>query len=246
MSRKTCTKCAATRVLSEFYTDKRNPDGLYYVCKDCVRRKDRERNALIRALRPPKPPTPARIAKPCSKCGVERPLTDFYKDVRDATGRTSACKVCEAERKKIAYAENPEVFSERKKSYRARNRDKVLASNSEYKKNNRERDAAHVTARNARKRNAIPPWETDVIAAETQWRKDHPGMTLDHIVPITPPVSVSLGGKPVHKSNRTFIGPLIPIVYGLHTQANWQPLENLQNASKNNRDWPDSPWSAHV
>ena len=243
---KFCHKCCCSKAVSEFYVDKYRPGGLFSECKSCWNREGSLKQLKKALLRPPKPSEPAKTSKPCSKCGIEKPLAEFFKDSRDATGRTSACNLCEAERKKTAYESDPAVFSERKKSYRARNLEKVREGHRKYKKENPERGCAQTTARNARKRNAIPPWETNVIAAETQWRKDYPGMTLDHIVPITPPVSASLGGRPIHRSNRTFVGPLIPIVYGLHTRANWQPLENLENARKNNRDWPDAPWSDNV
>jgi hypothetical protein len=242
MSSKLCIKCCIKKTLGEFYADKRYPDGRISVCIYCKNSQRRQRIALKgQMLFPERPKT----HKPCTKCGVDKSLTEFYKDGRDPTGRTSHCKLCESERKATAFATDPKV-SERTRSYKTNNPEKARTRNREYKKENRERDCAHVTARNARKRNAIPPWEADVIAAETQWRKDYPGMTLDHIVPITPPRAASLGGRPVHGSNRTFVGPLIPIVYGLHTQANWQPLGNLENARKNNRDWPHSPWSNHV
>src|ERR1700737_3879626 len=79
---------------------------------------------------------------------------------------------------------------------------------------------------------------------EPPWGKENPGMTLDHIVPITPPMAFTLGGKPANwRSRSSFVGPLIPIVYGFQQKANWAPLPFHENARKGNRDWPDSPWS---
>ena len=40
---KTCRKCNETKPLSEFYERKSAPDGREYVCKDCRRRRCRER-----------------------------------------------------------------------------------------------------------------------------------------------------------------------------------------------------------
>jgi hypothetical protein len=246
IARKVCKHCGVEKPVGEFYTCRSMADGYLSKCKRCRNDIENAKQAQKRLLRPPKPVQPVRTSKPCSKCAVEKPLADFFKDGRDLTGRTSACKLCESERKKAAYSVNPTTFLERKKAYKERNPEKVRAGNREYKRKNPGKVCAHTTVRNVRKRNAIPTWETDALAAEIQWRKDHPGMTLDHIVPITPPASASLGGRPMHRSNRSFVGPLIPLVYGLHTQANWQPLENRENARKNNRDWPHSPWSNHV
>lgn len=49
------------------------------------------------------------------------------------------------------------------------------------------------------------------------------------------------GYKEAHKKGR-FIGPLIPLVYGFHTPANWQSLSKSANSIKGNRDWPCAPW----
>lgn len=35
-----------------------------------------------------------RETKPCTKCGVEKPLTDFSRNTRASDGRTSQCKAC--------------------------------------------------------------------------------------------------------------------------------------------------------
>ena len=124
---------------------------------------------------------------------------------------------------------NPEKTAESYRKWQQANPDKVRAASSH---------------RRAATRRAIPQWETDAKARELQWRKDHPGMTLDHIVPITPPMAITLGGRPPNWwSRKKFVGPLLPLVYGFHTEANWAPLPFHENARKGNRDWPDSPWS---
>lgn len=192
---KTCKICGVEKSVDEFYKDRCMADGYLSKCKRCrndiENAKQRQKRLQERLLRPVK--SASTTHKSCSKCGIDKPMTDFGKDKRSTTGRTSACKVCESVRKLSAYLVDPTPFLERKKRYKALNPEKVRDANSRYKRENLERECAHTTARNARKRRAIPAWETDVLTAEIQWRKDHPGMTLDHIVPVTAPVSVSLG-----------------------------------------------------
>jgi len=51
--------------------------------------------------------------KPCHKCGIEQPYSEFHhrKDTRD--GWSYKCKTCQAAYRKVYYEANREVFSER-------------------------------------------------------------------------------------------------------------------------------------
>ena len=60
--------------------------------------------------------------KKCSKCGIEKELTEFHKRKRSKDGRVSTCKVCRSELSK-RYNSNPEIVQKRKKQqaeYRSR------------------------------------------------------------------------------------------------------------------------------
>lgn len=39
--------------------------------------------------------------KVCSKCKVEKPLSEFYSDKRLKSGKASSCKSCQNKRKKL-------------------------------------------------------------------------------------------------------------------------------------------------
>lgn len=46
--------------------------------------------------------------KKCNQCGVDKELTDFVKDPRNADGRKSYCKACANEKSKVAGAKKRE------------------------------------------------------------------------------------------------------------------------------------------
>jgi hypothetical protein len=216
-----CIKCKEDKLESEFgkARPKQKKNGLKTYCKDC--------------------------------CAAD--TKEYYERNKEKT----------ANRKRIYQKENKEELNTQGREYYWKNREERLIKTKEYRdsnlekiterdrvrlkkyrKDNPERTRASQSARRALKLRSIPKWETDIRLKEVEWRKQHPGMSLDHIVPITPPLSLNLGGKPLCAASRKrFIGPLVPIVYGFHTPANWQPLTLRENISKGNRDWPDSPWS---
>lgn len=63
---------------------------------------------------------------------------------------------------------------------------------------------------------------------------------VDHIVPLVSPLVQSMNG-PNRLPPSRFVGPLIPLVRGLHVPANLRPLDVVSNSSKSNRWWPDMP-----
>ncbi len=44
----------------------------------------------------------------CSRCGENKPVTEFYGDRTKASGRRSICKVCDLEKSADYYARNAE------------------------------------------------------------------------------------------------------------------------------------------
>jgi hypothetical protein len=69
--------------------------------------------------------------KVCSKCGVEKPVEEFYICRREKSGRQCRCKVCTKEN-------NAEAVNESKKRYVERNREAVRDSKRRHVENNRE------------------------------------------------------------------------------------------------------------
>jgi hypothetical protein len=52
--------------------------------------------------------------KTCSRCGLEKPLRDFYKQAGGAKGRRTRCKACYKELERENYARDPEVQARRR------------------------------------------------------------------------------------------------------------------------------------
>lgn len=60
-------------------------------------------------------------SKACSKCGVVRPLGEFYQSARAADGRRSNCKPCSRTTAKAYRVSHPEAVREQKSRYRQKN-----------------------------------------------------------------------------------------------------------------------------
>jgi hypothetical protein len=141
------------------------------------------------------------------------------------------------------YAANRGTEQARLKAWEAANPAKRAAISRKWRRANPDAVRAFYSHRRANEKRAVPKWETQAIQRERAWRVQHPDMTLDHIVPITPPKAATLGGRPLTShAKKYFVGPLIPLVYGFHTESNWQPLTKSENSRKNNFDWPHAPW----
>lgn len=148
------------------------------------------------------PPT-RNIAKQCTKCGNEKPLSDYNRARLGKHGRAAQCKACFKEyrtvnaeylhaRSAANYQANREEVREAHADYYARNRDRVRAQ----QKENRHVAWEHEYRARARKFGFEPVVESftraDVIA---YWRNgerciycDSPATDLDHLAP------VALGG----------------------------------------------------
>lgn len=61
------------------------------------------------------------MIKICKKCKLEKPLTEFYKELLSKDGRASSCKKCKEERKDVRKR------SAREKIYYEKNKNKKLA-----------------------------------------------------------------------------------------------------------------------
>jgi hypothetical protein len=86
--------------------------------------------------------------KKCTKCGIEKPLTEFSKDKNRKDGRRSHCKACiaqynakpenkkrKAERHALYYAENKEKIAQ----YYEENKEKILTRGAQYYAENKEK-----------------------------------------------------------------------------------------------------------
>jgi len=233
--RKICANCGIKKSRDKFCKKETSSDGLFSYCRDCSAEKAREYRKRYRLKNPiparPKPEKYTVLAKTCSKCSTQKAAQDFTRNSRNLDGLRSWCRACDKD-----------YVTTARQSGRL-NRDALRAAVKRWADANPDVYRVHNAYRRANKARALPPWETDAIAREREWRKRHPDMVLDHIVPISPPRAATLGGRSLSAEERKrFVGPLVPLVYGFHTEANWQPLSKSENSRKGNRDWPHAPW----
>ena len=74
--------------------------------------------------------------KICTKCGIEKELSEFYKDKSTKTGLTNNCKLCRNKYSKKYNDQNRLLISQRKKSYYKNNMEKILENNKIFRANN--------------------------------------------------------------------------------------------------------------
>jgi len=95
--------------------------------------------------------------KRCSKCGVEKPLSEFSPEKRHSDGLSSQCKRCRADRMNVYRADNPHKYSEwvksnqdRRKSQQANwyqgKRDQQIERVRHWRKNNPDKRRAQISA----------------------------------------------------------------------------------------------------
>jgi hypothetical protein len=70
---------------------------------------------------------PSGECKRCSKCGVWRPLAEYYPAKGTRDGRRGDCKPCFKERAALRYRANPEPAKQRAREWAAKNPDRVRA-----------------------------------------------------------------------------------------------------------------------
>ena len=72
--------------------------------------------------------------KKCTKCGIEKPLTEFHKDNRAKDRRMSQCKECKV-KQQAEYSSRPEVKERRSEYYAGyyfKNKEKISEQKAQY------------------------------------------------------------------------------------------------------------------
>jgi hypothetical protein len=93
--------------------------------------------------------------KKCSRCGHEKPLTEFNKRAMSIDGYTAACKECRSIESKITRANlDPVKVTAYGKQYRKRNRKKLAAYFIKYNKENPDTEERILQKKNYEIRNA--------------------------------------------------------------------------------------------
>jgi hypothetical protein len=176
--------------------------------------------------------------KTCSKCGEEKPRTEFHKKAHNKDGLRGQCKICISEIAKLDRKNNPErvkatkskwnkANAEKVKEYgrkwAERNPDKRAKSSSDWAKRNAPAVVDAVVRRRAAKLQRTASWANDqLIAAYYKEAKRLEELTgiqfhVDHIIP--------LRGE---------------LVSGLHVETNLQLLPAHENIGKSNRFDPET------
>lgn len=173
----------------------------------------------------------------CTKCGIEKPVSEFAKDRTKKTGFRPSCKQCNrawhkkyhkknaGKRSKIAatrYKENKKHILSKNKEWRDQNKDWYKKRDSErslekkeYYEENKDLFIAHVAKRRAAKLQATPIWAKQGYIslfykmAKMEEKRTGRKVHVDHIIPLQ-------GEK----------------VCGLHCEQNLQLLFAEDNLSK--------------
>ena len=93
--------------------------------------------------------------KTCTKCKIEKPITEFYKDTRSSKGIRSDCKACTLLTVAAYSAANKKQQLEQRSRYRAENRARLSAKQAKYYAENREIEGEKRKARYAEDKESI-------------------------------------------------------------------------------------------
>ena len=81
--------------------------------------------------------------KKCTKCGIEKPLTEFYKDRQKKDGHGSHCKLCNSKQGAKYHAENKEMNAKRAAKHYAENKEKIAKRGAKRYVENKEKIAKY-------------------------------------------------------------------------------------------------------
>lgn len=76
--------------------------------------------------------------KKCSKCGIEKNLNEFHKNIKHSFGVSNKCKKCVQEYDKLYYDKNKNKILKNKKIYHKNNQDYILEYKKQYYSKNKD------------------------------------------------------------------------------------------------------------
>lgn len=212
MTTKTCSMCGRGKPLDAFNRRSTTRDRLRNECRSC----QSAYNARRYALDPERFKRDAREYETTHRTQVLERKREYYEGNKKQLNERYA-----------AHCQTPSVKARRsqyRKGYATLNRAKERHWSRTYAKRYPSRNAARTAARNAAKLRATPAWA------------DLSAIRLIYEIAATLTAST---GEPWHVDH---VVPLRhPLVCGLHTHQNLQPLRATDNIAKSNRFWPDCP-----
>lgn len=194
--------------------------------------------------------------KTCTKCGVQKPNSDYFK-YSGRVGYRPSCKECMQKARK---PENPET----RKAWLRKTAESRSRWQKEYYKNNKDACSARVKASKIKKLDKYAEykkrWASEnsgrLLELARNHRKANPELYREYKVRrrlIETQATPAWADMDAIRAWYTFasvtpgvhvdhIVPLnSPIVCGLHCEFNLQLLPARENMSKGNRWWPDMP-----
>lgn len=164
---KKCTNCGEIKLTSEFFKNKRLIFGVHSQCKKCEKKR---KYFLINLHELNKNQLHIDIStdalKLCTKCNVEKQLSEFHKTKFNKSGFLSTCKLCFKIKSKKYREVNPEKKYLSDKKWREKNQERVNISRKKWSKNNH--DKVLKNNKNQLKRRSDNPENYRI------WRKNNP------------------------------------------------------------------------
>ncbi len=116
---KTCRDCKETKDASAFYANNQKSDGLSSYCRDCVKRKFKERY-----IAHPRDRQPAGF-KRCPKCETIKPVADFASNRGNYDGLQGYCRPCAVAQVTASRRKDPTSHRESSKRWKRENPEKA-------------------------------------------------------------------------------------------------------------------------
>lgn len=197
--------------------------------------------------------------KVCSRCGVEKPRSEFYAKKTRKDGLRSECKCCSKAEAKSWGDKNKDRVSKRSAECHARNREKRIEQMRAWKQANKDHVLADGRERSRKFRKANPEYLPAYLkrykfeinpAAVARCRVNYrvakknqtPAWANDFFISEAYHLAALRTQMTGIKWEVDHIVPLVnPLVSGLHTEHNLRVIPMSENRSKGNRHWPDMP-----
>lgn len=176
--------------------------------------------------------------KPCSKCGVDKDLSEFHRHKDAPDGHRAVCKSCRSGEAKVYYAEHREEHAANYASYRMRNAEKVSEYQAAWHAKHRDRRIGEARERREQRNREFPAGE---MVARARARSKQLGIPFDLDVEdiLIPSVCPVLGIPIFFKLGSRGPGPNSPSLdrfdpAGGYTKDNVVVISHRANTLKNN------------
>ena len=142
------------------------------------------------------------VTKTCTKCKIEQPTSNFYKDASAKSGLCFWCKTC-IKAHRARYRKSP-TYQECRQQYYSKNKHGILTHNAQYRKSEQgkavmKRARAKYNANNAQKRQAkeavhtairagrmLPPGNSICPCGQPAEHYHHPSYAPEHWLDVIP------------------------------------------------------------